>query len=88
MSEEMKLLRFKRSDELYQMQAKDGFVFLDRHEREYEASYAEALVKRMPKNFEIVINKVQAKPVIEEKSPIEKQPDKMVKNKKPVSKRK
>ena len=86
MSEVKKTVRFKRSAERYQMIAKDGFVFLDGHEREYEASYIDALIARMPKNFEEVVAVVEVKQVVKEAIPIEKQPDKMVKDKQPRSK--
>ena len=86
MSNETKTVRFKNSAERYQMTAKDGFVFLDGHEREYEASYVDALIKRMPRNFEEVVAQVVAKPAIKQSILVEKQPDKMVKEKKPWSK--
>lgn len=75
-----KILKFKASADCTVFIANDGFVFIDGHEREYDAEYVDYLIKRMPKNFEAF--------AIKKAKPIEKQPDKMVKDKKPWSKTK
>ena len=85
MNEQKLTLRFKRSQELDQIQDRTGFVWLPGHAKEVDLDLGQQLLKSFPKNFEKILIPTAA---IQVKGTIEAAPDKMVTEERPTTKKK
>lgn len=84
-----KTLRFKSGHGLREFTDRDGFVWLAEHTKDKDEEYADLLLKKLPKNFELIPSKEKEapkKPKEDKEKKVDDQPDKSIKKEKTKTK--